>query len=185
MQSVPTSSVSACCWRWFALASGFLIVAAGPAVRAQSPTPLPQRGPTVPGDRAVLKGHIAYAPANAPHNVKVAIWATNKITAMPYVWGGGHTTFYDRGYDCSGTISYFLHHSGLLEQPTPSKALQSYGECGPGRWVTIYARCGHVFAEICGLRLDTSGHHDEEEGPRWRGDSRSLNGFVARHPSGY
>ena len=143
----------------------------------------PQTGPTVPGNRAVLKGRIAYAPAKAPHNVKLAIWATNCLTTRPYVWGGGHGTFYDRGYDCSGTISFFLHHGGLLDQPTPSKAFLSYGECGQGKWVTIYARNGHVFADICGLRLDTTGLH-EEEGPRWRNSPRPPWGFTARHPTG-
>jgi hypothetical protein len=184
MPFIPTRSKSACCRRWAVVASSVLLLAAVPVARAQSPTPpLPQKGPTVPGDRAVLKGRIAYAPRNAPKNIQLAIWATNTITKLPYVWGGGHGTFYDRGYDCSGTISYFLHHGGLLDQPTPSKALQCYGECGPGKWVTIYARNGHVFAEICGLRLDTTGLH-EEEGPRWRGDYRAPNGFVARHPVG-
>lgn len=143
----------------------------------------PQSGPTVRGNRAVLKGRIAYAPSNAPRNIKLAIWATNGVTNRPYIWGGGHGTFYDRGYDCSGTISYFLHHGGLLDQPTPSRAFLSYGECGQGKWVTIYARNGHVFAEICGLRLDTTGLH-EEEGPRWRGSPRTPSGFIARHPAG-
>ena len=158
-----------------------LLLAAGSALAAE--LRLPTSGPTVPGDRAVLRGRIAYAPAKAPQNVKQAIWATNSITSLPYVWGGGHGTFYDRGYDCSGTISYFLHHGGLLDAPTPSKALQTYGECGPGKWITIWARSGHVYAEIAGLRLDTSGYH-QEEGPRWRSDYREPRGFVARHPGG-
>jgi len=151
--------------------------------RAAAVEHLPQSGPTVPGSRALLKGRIAYAPKNAPHSIKVAIWATNDLQSKPYVWGGGHGTFYDRGYDCSGTISYFLHHGGLLDQPTPSKAFQSYGEYGPGKWVTIWARNGHVFAEVCGLRLDTTGLH-QEEGPRWRSDYRAPRGFTARHPVG-
>ena len=154
------------------------------AVLAQTcPPELPKKGPTVAGNHAVLKGRVAYAPANAPQNIKVAIWATNTLANKPYVWGGGHGTFYDRGYDCSGTVSFFLHHGGLLEQPTPSKAFQSYGESGPGKWVTIYARAGHVFAYICGLRLDTTGRR-EGEGPRWRGDYREPRGFIARHPAG-
>jgi len=159
-----------------------LLLLGATGVQAAADQP-PQSGPTVPGDRAVLKGRIAYAPKNAPRNIKLAIWATNCVTTRPYVWGGGHGTFYDRGYDCSGTISFFLHHGGLLDQPTPSKAFLSYGECGPGKWVTIYARSGHVFASVCGLRLDTSGLHDEE-GPRWRASDRSLTGFIPRHPAG-
>jgi hypothetical protein len=163
---------------------GLLLLSIPSALLADGgPTPLPKKGPTVPGDRAVLKGRIAYAPANAPENIKVAIWATNTLATKPYVWGGGHGTFYDRGYDCSGTVSFFLHNGGLLEQPTPSKGFLSYGECGPGKWVTIYARAGHVFAYICGLRLDTTGKI-EGEGPRWRAEYREPNGFIARHPAG-
>jgi cell wall-associated NlpC family hydrolase len=167
--------VAACCL--------LLLLATLGSAAADDPHTPPQKGPTVAGDRAVLNGRIASAPKNAPQSVKLAIWATNTLTTRPYIWGGGHGTFYDRGYDCSGTISFFLHHAGLLDQPTPSKALQTWGECGPGKWVTLYARNGHVFAEVCGLRLDTSGLHDEE-GPRWRGTARSLAGFTARHPAG-
>lgn len=158
------------------------LLASGGAVRAGKETP-PTTGPTVPGNRAVLKGRIAHAPANAPECVKRAIWATNYLTWRPYVWGGGHGTFYDRGYDCSGTISFFLHHGGLLDSPIPSKGFLGYGQSGRGKWITIYARPGHVFAEIAGLRLDTTGRR-AEEGPRWRPDRRAPRGFVARHPPG-
>ncbi|MEA3211380.1 MAG: hypothetical protein QOE70_4437 [Chthoniobacter sp.] len=138
--------------------------------------------PTVPGKLAVLKKGIAYAPASAPQEVKNAIWAVNTIRKMPYRWGGGHGTFTDRGYDCSGTVSFLLHAAGLLERPTPSKALQCWGEAGRGKWITVYARSGHVFAVVCGLRLDTTGHRDDE-GPRWRDWTRDPRGFVARHPA--
>ena len=140
-------------------------------------------GPTVPGNVAILKGAIAYAPANAPEAVKKAIWAVNTIQRKPYRWGGGHSTFFDRGYDCSGTVSFMLHHAGVLAQPTPSKALQGYGEPGAGRWITVYARLGHTFAVIAGLRLDTTGQR-EGEGPRWRREYRAPAGFVTRHPPG-
>lgn len=164
------------------LICGALLALCALPANAGRETP-PVSGPTVPGNRAMLKGRIAYAPANAPECVKRAIWATNYLTWKPYIWGGGHGTFYDRGYDCSGTISFFLHHGGLLDQPVPSKDFLGYGECGRGRWVTIYARNGHVFAVVAGLRLDTTGFR-QEEGPRWRLDSRSPFGFVARHPAG-
>ncbi|HSI12476.1 MAG TPA: hypothetical protein VK961_10550 [Chthoniobacter sp.] len=169
-----------CTMLWCSL---LLLLPVSALVAQTCPPESPKKGPTVAGNRAVLKGRVAYAPADAPQNIKVAIWATNTLANKPYVWGGGHGSFNDRGYDCSGTISFFLHHGGLLEQPTPSKAFQSYGESGPGKWVTIYARAGHVFAYICGLRLDTTGRK-EGEGPRWRGDYREPRGFIARHPAG-
>ena len=138
----------------------------------------------MPGNRAVIRNGIAHAPENAPLAVKRAIWATNFLTRKPYVWGGGHATFYDDGYDCSGTVSFLLKHAGALEQPAASSELTRYGSDGPGRWITIYARHGHVFAMVAGLRLDTTGFSGGDEGPRWRRDGRSPWGFTARHPQG-
>jgi hypothetical protein len=147
-------------------------------------TPSRGSGPTVPGDRAVLVGGIASAPAKAPDAVKNAIWAINTLRGKPYRWGGGHATFTDVGYDCSGTVSFLLHHAGVLAAPTTSRALMNFGERGAGRWITVYARKGHTFAVVAGLRLDTTGFRDRE-GPRWRAEPRSPAGFVARHPKGF
>jgi len=139
----------------------------------------------VPGNRAVLRTGIAYAPANAPDGVKHAIWAVNSIRNRPYVWGGGHGSFHDYGYDCSGTVSFALHYAGMLEQPLPSSDFLRYGERGRGRWVTIYSRHGHVFAMIAGLRLDTTDlRYGSDVGPRWYVDGRDACGFQARHPVG-
>jgi hypothetical protein len=141
--------------------------------------------PTVSGSRAVLKHGIAYAPASAPANVKSAIWAVNSISRKPYQWGGGHGSFVDSGYDCSGTVSYALHHAGVLNQPLPSSDLLRFGERGRGRWITVYSRRGHTFAMIAGLRLDTTDfRYGGDVGPRWHTDGRGTWGFEARHPSG-
>src|SRR5213076_1395978 len=99
-----------------------------PAVRveeSEEPKIMPQfetsrAHPTVTGSRAVLRNGIAYAPSNAPANVKSAIWAANTLHGKPYLWGGGHGSFNDYGYDCSGTVSFTLHHANLLEVPLPS-----------------------------------------------------------------
>ena len=142
-------------------------------------------GPTVPGNRAVLRHGVAYAPANAPDRVKSAIWAVNSIRNKPYHWGGGHGSFYDSGYDCSGTVSFALHYAGALNQPLPSNDLLRYGDRGRGRWITIYSRRGHTFADIAGLRLDTTDlRYGSDVGPRWHPDGRSTWGFEARHPAG-
>ncbi len=141
--------------------------------------------PMVGGSRAVLRNGIAYAPSNAPDRVKSAIWAVNTIRRRPYVWGGGHGSFNDRGYDCSGTVSFALHHAGLLNSPLPSNDLMRYGERGRGRWFTIYSRRGHTFAVIAGLRLDTTDlRYGGDVGPRWHNDFRDTRGFVATHPVG-
>lgn len=143
------------------------------------------RGPTVAGSHAVLRGGIAYAPARAPQSVKNAIWAANTLRRKPYVWGGGHGSFYDRGYDCSGTVSFALHGAGAIAAPMPSSDLMRYGERGRGRWVTIYARSGHTFAVIAGLRLDTTDFQNGgNTGPRWHTDQRDTRGYAARHPAG-
>jgi len=142
-------------------------------------------GPTVPGSRAVLRNGVAYAPANAPDRVKAAIWAVNGIRHKPYHWGGGHRSFYDSGYDCSGAVSFALHYAGVLDQPLPSSDLLRYGQYGRGRWITIYSRNGHTFAIIAGLRLDTTDlGHGGDVGPRWYTEGRSTWGFRATHPPG-
>jgi hypothetical protein len=144
-----------------------------------------QRGsePTVAGSRAMIRGGVAYAPANAPDAVKRAIWATNSLRRKPYKWGGGHGSFFDSGYDCSGTVSFALHYAGVLDSPMPSSDFLSYGERGRGRWITIYSREGHTFAVIAGLRLDTTGDYGTE-GPRWHADGRDTWGYEERHPIG-
>ena len=146
-----------------------------------------QRGdrPMVSGSRAVLRNGVAYAPSQAPQSVKNAIWAANSLRRKPYVWGGGHGSFYDRGYDCSGTVSFALHGAGALSSPIPSSDLMRYGERGRGRWMTIYSRSGHTFAMIAGLRLDTTDlGRGGDVGPRWYADGRNTGGYVARHPVG-
>jgi hypothetical protein len=141
--------------------------------------------PIVRGNRAVLRHGIAYAPSNAPDRVKAAIWAVNTIHRKPYIWGGGHGSFYDRGYDCSGTVSFALHYARALDRPLASSELLRYGERGRGRWITIYSRRGHTFAVIAGLRLDTTDfRYGGDVGPRWHVDGRSTWGFEARHPAG-
>jgi hypothetical protein len=141
--------------------------------------------PMVYGNRAVLRHGVAYAPTNAPDCVKNAIWAVNTIRDRPYVWGGGHASFSDSGYDCSGAVSFALHYAGALSQPLPSSDLLRYGERGRGRWITIYSRRGHTFAVIAGLRLDTTDlRYGGDIGPRWHSDGRDTWSFQARHPTG-
>jgi peptidoglycan hydrolase-like protein with peptidoglycan-binding domain len=110
-----------------------------------------------------------------------AIAAANRIATLPYRYGGGHGSFNDSGYDCSGSVSYVLHGAGLLSSPLDSTALMSYGAPGPGRHITIYANSGHAFMTIDGRRFDT-GYGGE--GNRWASGSRPTAGFVVRHPPG-
>jgi hypothetical protein len=142
--------------------------------------------PVVSGDRAILRNGIAYAPSRAPDNIKNAIWAVNTLRRKPYVWGGGHGSFNDYGYDCSGSVSFALHYAGLLAAPLPSNDFRRYGKRGPGRWITVYSRDGHTFAIIAGLRLDTTDmRNGGAVGPRWYAEGRDTHGFAARHPTGW
>ena len=138
----------------------------------------------VPGCTAVMAGRYAVPPEDAPEAVKKAIEAGNRLIGKPYVYGGGHRRIEDVGYDCSGTASYVLHHAGLLGQPIASNEFRSYGKAGKGEWITLYARRGHVFTVIAGLRLDT-GYNGQGEGPQWSTRSRPAKGAVLRHPPGY
>ena len=141
--------------------------------------------PIVEGKRALLRNGVAHAPSRAPENVKNAMWAANSLRRKPYVWGGGHGSFHDYGYDCSGSVSYALHAAGLITAPLPSSDLMRYGERGRGRWMTIYSRPGHTFAIIAGLRFDTTDlDRGGNVGPRWYADGRDTHGYVARHPAG-
>jgi peptidoglycan hydrolase-like protein with peptidoglycan-binding domain len=110
------------------------------------------------------------------------ISAGDEIATRPYVWGGGHGSFISEGYDCSGSVSYALHGAGLLSSPEDSSALESYGEPGPGREVTIYANAEHAFMVVDGKRFDTVAL--AETGNRWSSSMTSTAGFVARHPAG-
>jgi peptidoglycan hydrolase-like protein with peptidoglycan-binding domain len=110
------------------------------------------------------------------------IAAGDEIATRPYVFGGGHGSFQSEGYDCSGSVSYALHGGGLLSSPEDSTELESYGEPGPGRDITIYANAEHAFMVIDGKRFDTVAQ--QETGTRWSDTMTSTAGFVARHPAG-
>jgi hypothetical protein len=118
--------------------------------------------------------------------VKRAIWAANQLSSKPYRFGGGHRSFYDNAYDCSGTVSYMLGGAGLIKSPMSSSDFRRFGERGPGKWITVYARNGHTFAIIAGLRLDTTPYHsfNDRWAPRWQSIPRGPSGFEARHPIG-
>ena len=132
---------------------------------------------------AILLTGVALAPPDAPEAVKGAINAANTIVGRPYIWGGGHGSFYSTGYDCSGSVSFALFGGGLLPRPLTSGELEHWGAPGPGKWITVYANAGHTFAEIAGLRWDPVGDA-RGTGPRWHLAPPSTTGFVVRHPPG-
>ncbi|MEA2483161.1 MAG: hypothetical protein QOC55_1108 [Thermoleophilaceae bacterium] len=127
-------------------------------------------------------GGMAQAPPNAPTAVKQVIAAGNAIAGLPYLYGGGHGSFRANAYDCSGSVSYALAAAGLVSSPLDSTAFESWGQAGPGRWITVYANAGHAFMVVAGWRFDTVAL--AADGTRWTRTMTSTAGFVARHPAG-
>jgi peptidoglycan hydrolase-like protein with peptidoglycan-binding domain len=140
--------------------------------------------PSTPGGASGATQGASGAPSDeAEAIVARVIAAGDEIATRPYVWGGGHGSFESDGYDCSGSVSYALHGGGLLSSPEDSTGLESYGEAGPGKYITIYANAEHAYMVIDGKRFDTVAL--AETGSRWSdspGDDGG--GFVERHPAG-
>jgi peptidoglycan hydrolase-like protein with peptidoglycan-binding domain len=153
------------------------VAAAGPAV-APATAPAVNSGPQA----TVGADGLAVAPAGAPPQVQAIIAAGNQIASKPYKYGGGHGNWNDTGYDCSGSVSFALHGAGLLDEAMPSGSFTSWGDAGPGQWVTIYANGGHMYMVVAGLRFDTSGRSNHNT--RWQAEQRSSAGYVVRHPPG-
>jgi cell wall-associated NlpC family hydrolase len=134
-----------------------------------------------PDKAKLLPSGKALPPDNAPPRIVKAIKAANEIRKTKYVWGGGHGSFNDNGYDCSGAVSYMLHGARMLKQPMTSGSLASWGKKKKGKWITVYANSGHTWAVVAGLRWDTSGG----PGPRWHKGMASRTGYAVRHYKGY
>ena len=173
----------------------------GTSFKAEPPPPAMKApglwtGPEVPGTKAVLLADgTAAAPADAPAQVKQAIWAANSLqaAALP-LRRRAHPRLRRRaGADCSGTVSFALNAAGLLKTPLDSGSFMSWGLKGKGAWITVFTNPGHAYVKLAGLRLDTSvagmsrtkgfAASAFESGPRWRPMSRAPQGFVKRHPS--
>lgn len=135
------------------------------------------------GPLQLTPGGNAKVPEGAPPAIAAIIGSANAIARFPYVYGGGHGSFVDTAYDCSGSVSYALAGAGLLDAPLTSGGLGDWGEPGPGRWITIYANEGHVFMTVAGVRYDTSGRSGVF-GSRWNASSRGTGGFKVVHPKG-
>ena len=159
-----------------------LAAEAAAAARAAATQSSGTTGSTQVGGLAINTGGMVQPPPGAPAAVAQVIAAGNAIATLPYVWGGGHGSFHASGYDCSGSVSYALAAAGLLSSPLDSTGFESWGEPGPGKWITVYANAGHAFMVVAGWRFDTVAL--AEGGTRWSQTMTSTAGFVARHPAG-
>ncbi|HET9103002.1 MAG TPA: hypothetical protein VFN55_06570 [Solirubrobacteraceae bacterium] len=156
-----------------------------PISEAQVRADLAQSGMTANANQGTVTPQgLAVAPVNAPAAVQAVIAAGNQIARLPYVWGGGHATYEDSGYDCSGSISYVFAAAGLLDQTMTSGELAHWGLPGPGKWITVFANGGHTFMYVAGMRFDTVAL--AQGGTRWsnRNPTEGTTGFAVRHPPG-
>ncbi len=159
---------------------------AQPVSDAQIRRELAASGLSASSSRATLTpDRLAIAPVGAPTAVQNVISAGNQIAHLPYRFGGGHGTFEDNAYDCSGSLSFVFAAAGLLNTTVTSGQLMSWGKPGPGKWITVFAAPGHTFMYVAGLRFDTVAL--AETGSRWSNrsaDESDLSSFVVRHPAG-
>ncbi|MGH2837914.1 MAG: peptidoglycan endopeptidase [Thermoleophilaceae bacterium] len=146
-----------------------------------------------PAEKAKIVNGYAVPPKSAPRRVKRAMEAANDIIRKPYKYGGGHASVEDKGYDCSGTVSYALIGADLLKRPLDSGSFMSWAQKGKGKWISVYAHGGHAYAVIAGLRLDTGSRDPNAarygtapgSGPRWNKTMRDSSGYRVRHPAGF
>jgi cell wall-associated NlpC family hydrolase len=179
---VPSAPVPA-----VATATGGSPVGTTASASAIAPVPgTPQPELLVPGSIARYVNGYAAAPMNAPANVQQVIWTANQIIGLPYIYGGGHSSFTASGYDCSGTVSFALHGGSLLNTPEDSSEFMHWGSHGAGRWIAVFGNAGHAYMDVAGLRLDTSAADDptNQQGPRWRPLRTDNSGYTVRHPLG-
>lgn len=187
-----------------ALPESHQAAAAGSGERTEASCPLVEGGagsvplPLTPGTQTkILPSGLAAAGAEAPQQVKRMVAAGNRLFSASYLYGGAHGTSLDTlqpAYDCSSAVSYVLHAGGVFgEYAETSGELESYGQPGPGKYVSIYANAGHTFMYVGGLRFDTveapaydTGPNAGKPGPKWRlyPSVPSWATWTVRHPTG-
>jgi hypothetical protein len=192
--------------RWASLYRGAPEMSAGETSGEGATAVWPGVGPVryTPGARAVLSsgnGHVALVPEQAPPVVQAMVIAGNELQDLPYGPAGHPDPRGADSEDCSSTLNYALYRSGvrpiaeILRENPLAQDYVSWGDPGPGRWVSIYATTAptdHVFVVIAGLRLDTShngtdvGPNRDEDGPRWRilDHIPTWARWSVRHPPG-
>ena len=134
----------------------------------------------VAGGRSIGGDGTIPIPTNVPEPVQRVVAGANAIADFPYVFGGGHASFVDNAYDCSGSVSYALAAGGLLSAPETSGDLESWGVPGPGRYITVLASAGHTYMYVDGILYNTAGRSGVYAS-RWQVGAVDNSGYVARH----
>jgi hypothetical protein len=158
---------------------------------------------------AIGSGEVAASCAAGAPNERIArmIAEAARLSAMrphtEYVWGGSHgvsPTPADGPFDCSSAVSHLLQVGGFKNPTMDTVALSTWGEPGPGKWLTIlvkpYEPEAHTVIEfMSGVTASqerywgTSGFVEPGHGPGWipesTFDAGYLSRFELRHPSGF
>jgi hypothetical protein len=119
-----------------------------------------------------------------------------------YVWGGSHgisPTPSNGPFDCSSAVSHLLQVGGFKNPTMATPELSTWGEAGPGQWVTIlvkpYEPEAHTVIKFMpGVTppdkryWGTSGFVEPGHGPGWIPESTFDAGYLERlelrHPPG-
>jgi cell wall-associated NlpC family hydrolase len=134
----------------------------------------------VAGGRSIGGNGTLAIPPGMPEVVQKVIAGANAIADFPYVFGGGHASFVDNAYDCSGSVSYALAAGGMLSAPETSGELETWGVAGPGRYITVLAAAGHTYMYVNGVMYNTAGRSGTYAS-RWQVGTADPAGFVVRH----
>ena len=148
-----------------------------------------------PDQATLTRDGLAIAPAGAPPAVQGMITAGNEIARLPYRYGGGHLTYQDTAYDCSGSISFVFAASHLLNGTVVSGQLMNWGKAGPGKFRgpppagTLGSGGGGLGAELqhelreALRRLDLRAVADsgQQLEPRARDDAQDPLGAAVEH----
>jgi cell wall-associated NlpC family hydrolase len=137
----------------------------------------------VPGGESIGGNGTIPIPTGVPEAIQKVVAGANEIADFPYVFGGGHASFVDNAYDCSGSVSYALAAGGLLTRPETSGELEKWGAAGPGRYITVYANAGHTYMYVDGILYDTAGRSGVYAS-RWQVTGVDNSGYVVRHYPG-
>jgi hypothetical protein len=137
-----------------------------------------------------VPGELVTTPGTAPDELRKIFERAAELDQrrLPYVYGGGHQAGGVINVDTTGPVDCSSTVSAVLGIDTRvSGAFETYGEAGPGKFVTIYANPEHVLMEINGHFFGTSAANPGGGAgwiPRQHIDASYLSAFVVRHPPG-
>ncbi len=126
------------------------------------------------GGTPLIAGVACAATPDANGRLARILAEANRIDALrsTYVYGGGHVTPAPATppWDCSAAWSRLMQVAGFGIATMDSTGFMSWGDPGPGRYVTIYATPAHVYGTILGRPWGTSGGDNPRDpggGPAW------------------